>query len=129
MSGHAAKKPTLVAVWRNVLAYWNDPSYRVEAMKPLAPSANTKRSWPPTDYFFHAGLENWRGYSSPFDGEEDRSEVRRFHAFSREFLLESARERAREMAVFAVVVVASAWPVIYMVISVIKLLSRGRPLD
>jgi hypothetical protein len=118
MSGRAAKKPTLVAVWPNVIAYWNDPSYRVSAMKPSAPFGKTRSSSPLTDYFFHAGLENWRGYSSPFDGdEEDRSEVRRFHAFSREFLLESARERAREMVVFAFVVVASAWPVIYMVVT------------
>jgi hypothetical protein len=33
------------------------------------------------------------------------------------------------MIVFALVVIASAWPVIYMVISVVKLLLRGRPLD
>jgi hypothetical protein len=97
-------------------------------MKPPAPFATTKGSSPLIDYNFHAGLENWRGYSSPFDGE-DRSEVRRFHAFSREFMLESARERTREMVVFALVVAASAWPVIYMVITVIKLLIRGRPLD
>jgi hypothetical protein len=96
-------------------------------MKPPAPSDRT-RSWPPIDCFFRAGLENWRGYSSPFDGE-DRSEVRRFHAFSREFLLESARERTREAIVFGLVVLASAWPVIYMIISVVKLLLRGRPLD
>jgi hypothetical protein len=44
-------------------------------------------------------------------------------------MIESARERAKEMAVFGVVVVASAWPVIYMVITVVKLLSKGRPLD
>jgi hypothetical protein len=96
-------------------------------MKPPAPSDRT-RSWPPIDCFFRAGLENWRGYSSPFDGE-DRSEVRRFHAFSREFLLESARERTRETIVFGLVVLASAWPVIYMIVSVVKLLLRGRPLD
>jgi hypothetical protein len=97
-------------------------------MKPPAPSINRRGLWPLTDCFFHAGLENWRGYSSPFDGE-DRSDVRRFHAFSREFLRESARERAREMIVFGLVVLASAWPVIYMVVSVVKLLLRGRPLD
>ena len=32
------------------------------------------------------------------------------------------------MAVFGVVVIASAWPVIYMVITVVKLLLKGRPL-
>lgn len=43
--------------------------------------------------------------------------------------MESARERAKEMVVFAIVVLASAWPVIYMVVTVVKLLSKGRPLD
>jgi hypothetical protein len=111
-----------------VIAYWNDPSFGSRTMKPSAPSSRTKGSLPLTDYFFHAGLENWRGHSSPFDGEDRRSHVRRFHAFSREFMLESARERACEMFVFALVVVASAWPVVYMVITVVKLLLRGRPL-
>jgi len=31
--------------------------------------------------------------------------------------------------VFALVVLASAWPVIYMVVTVVKLLSKGRPLQ
>ena len=97
-------------------------------MKPPAPFAKSRRPGLPVDQYFHAGLENWRGYSSPFDGE-DRSEIRKFHNFSREFLLESARERSREMVVFAFVVVAAAWPVIYMVISVVELLIRGRPLN
>ena len=43
--------------------------------------------------------------------------------------MESARERFCEALVFALVVAASAWPVIYMVITVVKLLLRGRPLD
>jgi hypothetical protein len=43
--------------------------------------------------------------------------------------MESARERAKEMAVFAVVLVAAAWPVIYMIVMVVKLLSKGQPLD
>jgi hypothetical protein len=47
----------------------------------------------------------------------------------REFRIEAARERAREMAVFALIVLTSAWPVVYMVITVVKLLSKGRPLD
>lgn len=97
-------------------------------MKPSAPSATSRGSRPRIEYFFHAGLENWRGYSSPFDGE-DRSDIRRFHDFSRQYLLESARERTREMVVFALVVATSAWPVIYMVITVVKLLIKGRPLD
>jgi hypothetical protein len=43
--------------------------------------------------------------------------------------MESARERFCEALVFGLVVAASAWPVIYMVITVVKLLLRGRPLD
>jgi hypothetical protein len=33
------------------------------------------------------------------------------------------------MVVFAFIVVTAAWPVIYMVITVVKLLSKGRPLQ
>jgi hypothetical protein len=33
------------------------------------------------------------------------------------------------MAVFALIVLTSAWPVLYMVVTVVKLLIRGRPLD
>jgi len=49
--------------------------------------------------------------------------------FTREFLLESERERAKEMFVFALVVLAAAWPVGYMVVTVVKLLLKGHPLD
>ena len=44
-------------------------------------------------------------------------------------MIEAARERAKEMVVFAFVVLTAAWPVVYMIVSVVKLLSRGRPLD
>jgi hypothetical protein len=95
-------------------------------MKPMGPSAPGRKRFPQTDYFFHSGSGGWRGHSSSYDGE-DGSEFRTFYNLSREFIIESARERAKEMAVFGVVVVASAWPVIYMVITVVKLLSKGRP--
>ena len=94
-------------------------------MKPERHSSSGRKRFPQTDYFFHSGSDGWRG-SSSFDGE-DRSEFRTFYNLSREFMIESARERAKEMAVFGVVVVASAWPVIYMMITVVKLLSKGRP--
>jgi hypothetical protein len=97
-------------------------------MKPTCASLSDKKRFPLTDYFFHAGIGEWRGFSSPYDGDEG-SDSRKFHNFSREFLMESARERAREMAVFVLVILTSAWPVIYMVITVVKLLSKGRPLD
>jgi hypothetical protein len=42
--------------------------------------------------------------------------------------MEAARERAKEMAAFAAIVLTSAWPVLYMIITVVKLLSKGRPI-
>lgn len=95
-------------------------------MKPNSPDG-MRRKFPVTDYFFHSDMGEWRGYSSPSNGDD--SERRRFNDFSRKFLVEAAEERALEMAVFAVVVVASAWPVIYMIITVVKLLRQGVPFN
>jgi hypothetical protein len=97
-------------------------------MKPSCDSLTGRRSFPLTDYSFQSGFGEARGFSSPYDGDEG-SDSRRFHNFSREFIMESARERAREMAVFALVIAVSAWPVIYMVVTVVQLLSKGAPLD
>ena len=94
-------------------------------MKPTCERGSGRSQFPLTDCFFQSGFGDWHGYSSPYDGDDD-SELRRFHNFSREFLRESARERAKEMAVFAFLVVISAWPVIYMIITVVKLLWKGR---
>ena len=94
-------------------------------MKPICPSPSDKRPFPVTDCFFQVGFGEWRGYSSPYDGDD---ESRKFHNFSREFLLESARERFKEMTVFALLVLTAAWPVIYMVVTVARLLWKGRPL-
>ena len=102
---------------------WNDPSYGSGAVKPTCQL--DKRQFPQTDYFFHSGLGEWHGYSSPYDGD---GKARKSHNLGREFFIEAAREAAKEMAVLAVIVVASAWPVIYMVITVVKLLMKGRPL-
>jgi len=98
-------------------------------MKPRSPSTDGKGKFPHTDYFFHSGFGQWRGgYFSPYDGG-DRYGFRNFYNLGREYRIEAARERAREMAVFALIVLTSAWPVLYMVVTVVKLLSRGRPLD
>jgi hypothetical protein len=95
-------------------------------MKPRSPYTDKGRS-PQTDYFFHSGFDQWHGgYFSPFDGE-DGSGFRNFYNLGREYRLEAARERAKEMAVFALIVLTSAWPVLYMVVTVVKLLSNGRP--
>jgi hypothetical protein len=95
-------------------------------MKPTGSFAAGKRHFPQTDYFFHSGFGEWRGYSAPDDGE-NRPEFRNFYNLGREFRIEAARERAKEMAVFTLIVATSAWPVIYMVVTVVKLLSKGRP--
>jgi hypothetical protein len=96
-------------------------------MKPIGHCGAEHRRFPITDFCFQSGMGEWRSYPSPYDGDDD-SEIRKFHDFSRASLAESARERATEMAVFALVLLASAWPVIYMVVTVVKLLLKGRPL-
>jgi hypothetical protein len=97
-------------------------------MKPKGPCEVKSRRVPQTDYCFLSDMGEWRGYwGAPGDGGE--SAQRRFYDFTREFMLESARERAKEMYVFALVMLTSAWPVGYMIYSVIKLLLKGQPLD
>jgi hypothetical protein len=97
-------------------------------MKPRSPSTGGKGRFPPTDYFFHSGFGQWRGRFWSSDGE-DGSRFRNLFNLGREYRIEAARERAREMAAFAVIVLTSAWPVVYMIVTVVKLLSKGRPLD
>jgi hypothetical protein len=97
-------------------------------MKPRSPSTGGKGRFPQTDYFFHSGFGQWDGHFWSSDGE-DRSRFRNFYNLGREYRIEAARERAREMAAFAVIVLTSAWPVLYMVVTVVKLLSKGRPLN
>jgi hypothetical protein len=97
-------------------------------MKPRSPSTGGKRRFPETDYFFHSGFGQWRGHFWSADGE-DRSRFRNLFNLGREYRIEAARERAREMAAFAVIVLTSAWPVVYMIVTVVKLLSKTRPLN
>jgi hypothetical protein len=78
--------------------------------------------FPRTDFFFHVGRGGWHGYWSSDDGRQ----FRRYN-LGREYLIESARERAKEMAVFAIILATAAWPVIYMIVSVVELLHKGRP--
>jgi hypothetical protein len=106
-------------------------------MKPTQPGENPLRG----SYFEerraqrravlpHTSCSFQRGYSGgsfPYD-DAGAGDWHRFHNLNREFLRESARERAREMWVFAMVIAASSWPVIYMVVTVIRLLIKGRPL-
>jgi hypothetical protein len=107
-------------------ALWHLSGYSEKSMKPMGPRQDA--GIPQTDYCFHSGLSRWRGSWGRF-GDEGAWERKKFYDFTREFLLESARERAKEMAVFALVVLTAAWPVGYMVVTVIKLLLKGHPLD
>jgi hypothetical protein len=103
-------------------------SCRSQSMKPRSPSTGGKGRFPQTDYFFHSGFGQWHGHFWSSDGE-DRSRFRNLFNLGREYRIEAARERAREMAAFAVIVLTSAWPVVYMIVTVVKLLSKGRPLN
>ena len=107
---------------------WFKTSCRSESMKPRIPSTGGKGRFPQTDYFFHSGFGQWRGHFWSSDGE-DRSRFRNLFNLGREYRIEAARERAREMAAFAVIVLTSAWPVVYMIVTVVKLLSKTRPLN
>jgi hypothetical protein len=93
-------------------------------MKPSSPSAGGKRRFPQTDYFFHSG--HWHGHFWSYDGE-DRSKFRNLYDLGREYRLAAARERAREMVAFVVIILTSAWPVLYMIFTVVRLLSKARP--
>ena len=79
--------------------------------------------FPRTDYFFQSGAGRWHGYWPNDDGE-----FRRYN-LGREYLIEAARERVKEMVVFAIILAAAAWPVIYMIVSVVQLLHKGQSPD
>src|SRR5438105_14588246 len=97
-------------------------------MKPKSPCETDSWRGPQTDYCFHSGMGEWRGHwGTP--GDEGESAQRRFYDFTRQFMLESARERAKEMYVFAFVMLTAAWPAGYWICSVVTLLRKGRPLD
>src|SRR5258707_14773971 len=96
-------------------------------MKPKSPSTGGKGRFPQTEYFFHSGFGRSRGNFWSSEGE-DRSRFRNLFNLGREYRIEAARERAREMASFAVIVLTSDWPVVYMLVTVVKFLSKGRPL-
>jgi hypothetical protein len=76
-----------------------------------------KRSFPRTDCFFQARRGRWDGYS----GEEwdfGRRNV------GREYLVEAARGRAKEMIVLGILLFAAAWPTVLVIIEVFRLHHR-----
>jgi hypothetical protein len=124
----------MLSMWRGC---WNDLSYSAVSMNPPFQSARSGRArssefspaqpkFPRTEYFFQSEFGEWRGHSSPYDGQ-DGSELRNFHSLSRKMLRVSAREYLAEMVVFGLVVLASGWLVVYMMMTVVRLLSRGHP--
>jgi len=81
----------------------------------VKPTAQFKTGhFPRVDCFFQSGADRWHSYWS-----NDDSEFRPCH-LGREYLIEAARERAKEMTVFAIILAAAAWPVIYMIFTVIQ---------
>ena len=94
-------------------------------MKPVHESGGLKidRRFSHTRCFFHSGFESWHSHWS--SGDEGDG-FRNFHNLSREYFAASARERATEMAAFVLMILVSAWPVIYMVVTVVKFLWKGR---
>jgi hypothetical protein len=87
----------------------------------VKPKSQTENVFPQTDCFFQARDGRWRGY-----GGEENWNFRRYN-LGREYLIESARERTKEMIVFAIILAAAAWPVFYMIFVVVQLLRKGRP--
>jgi hypothetical protein len=81
-------------------------------VKPQPPFDGNR--FPHTDYFFHPGRGRRDGYSG------DDSFYFRRHNLGREYLVESARERAKEMVVLGIVLFAAAWPMIAMIIEVAR---------
>lgn len=81
-------------------------------MKPGCQFDNAR--FPRTDCFFQSGADRWSGYWSDENGNF------RSHNVGRQYLIESARERAKEMAVFGILLFAAAWPTVLFMIEVAR---------
>jgi hypothetical protein len=73
-----------------------------------------QRGFQRTDCFFQTHAGRWHGWG---DGEP----FRRCHNLGREYLIEAARERTKEMIVFAILLFAAAWPTVLVIIEVTRL--------
>ncbi len=80
-------------------------------MKPICQFE--ERGFPRTDCFFQTYNGRWHGWG-------DEEPFQRRHNLGREYLIEAARERAKEMAVFGILLLAAAWPVIAMIVEVVR---------
>ena len=81
-------------------------------MKPQCQFKNS--GFPRTDCYFQAYEGRWSGYW-PGDNENPRRPN-----LGCEYLIEAARERTKEMAVLGILLLASAWPAISMVVEVAR---------
>ena len=79
-----------------------------------------KPRFPRTDYFFQSGADRWFGNWSNGDGEFRR------HNVGREYLIEAARERTKEMAVLCILLFSAAWPTVLVMIEVARLYKNHR---
>jgi hypothetical protein len=84
-------------------------------VKPICQFEEPK--FPRTDCFFQSYGGRWHG------GDGDQP-FRRRHNVGREYLVESARERAKEMAVLGILLCAAAWPTVLVIIEVVRLHQR-----
>lgn len=76
--------------------------------------------FPRTDCFFQSRADRWGGFWSN-DGGDFRP-----HNIGREYLIEAARERAKEMVVLAILLCAAAWPTVLVMIEVARLYKNHR---
>ena len=80
-------------------------------MKPICQFE--ERGFPRTDCFFQAYSGRWHGWN-------DDEPLRPRHNLGREYLVEAARERAKEMVVLGILLFAATWPAIAMIIEVVR---------
>ena len=83
-------------------------------MKPICQFE--ERRFPQTECFFQAYAGGWRGWDDePFHHRPN---------LGREYLVESARERTKEMIVLAILLFAAAWPTVLVIVEVFRLHHR-----
>jgi hypothetical protein len=83
----------------------------------VKPSCQFERpKFPQTDCFFQAHAGGWHGW--------DEEPYRRRPDVGREYLVESARERTKEMIVLGILLCAAAWPTVLVIVEVFRLHHR-----
>ncbi|HLW36436.1 MAG TPA: hypothetical protein VKS98_12330 [Chthoniobacterales bacterium] len=76
-----------------------------------------QRKFPHTDCFFQASRGGWDGFSGD-EWDFGRPNL------GREYLVESARERTKEMIVLGILLFAAAWPTVLVILEVFRLHHR-----